>query len=667
MRIREIILDKKEPTVYCESFVYEPSNFEEEKFGRLFMVGRIRNVSENSFYLINLLASRVKREYYNLRYTSAYQAFEAALKEGNKVLKENQERINWLGNLDFLIAIVDEKKIYFTLLGKMRSFILREDQIIDLVKDLILEKDVLFPFSTILQSNIKKDDILLFSTSNIFSKDFLIDKAKEVLPIEEEKIASLINPEDSGVALIVETGKTAEAVERLKPSLDVAKKPMAVSGFKLPKKEKLEEGKEKLKAGVEKSKGFAKKITEKGKSIFKPKIEKIGSSVKDKKEEVAPRIAIEKMHYSQKFKTKMSKALKQKWILIVVAAVIILGIFFGINQQQKAQQLRLVNQKIEEAKAKQDDSEKYIIYGDEEKALQSLTDGIEILDSIKNAPAVKKEEISKLKKELNKNIAELVGREVLSDIKPLFTIPTNENEKEWSASGLVITEDNFFAFSKNSAYVYKWNNNDKKGEFEEKEADILGATLLNKQAFFLLSPTSVVIDKKQESLQIEFPYDNTTVTKLDNFDGYIYLFDNKEGELIKYKASSSNIGDPNLWFKERNSGKDAVSMAIDGNIYLLYKDGKIKKYSGGLLRDEFESPKTYPEITSAVEIFTSENNKYLYITDPKNNRIIILDDTGNIEKEYESDQFKNMKAVWANANDKNIYVLAGNKVFEIER
>ena len=112
MRIKELLFDVKELTVYCESFVYEPSNVEEEKLGHLFMLGRIRNSDESSFYLINLLASRIKREYYNSLRRSANEAFELALKEANKVLKDNEDRINWLGNLDFFVASVVQNRIY---------------------------------------------------------------------------------------------------------------------------------------------------------------------------------------------------------------------------------------------------------------------------------------------------------------------------------------------------------------------------------------------------------------------------------------------------------------------------------------------------------------------------------------------------------------------------
>lgn len=661
MRIKEIILDKKEPTVYCESFVYEASNVEEEKFGRLFMVGRIRNVPENSFYLINLLASRIKREYYNLRYQSSYQAFEAALREGNKVLKENEDRINWLGNLDFLIATINEKKIYFTLIGKMKSFIVRSDQIIDLVKNVILEKDVLFPFSTILQSNIKKDDIVIISTSNIFTKDLLIERGKDLIPVDEEKIARLIEPEESGVSLVVETGKTSEVVERLKPTLEVSPHPMVLPGFNIPKKEQ-------LKRGFEKSKSFIKNITVKGKEKLKPGIQKVESSIKEKKEEVAPRIAIEKMHYSSRFKNKISKIFKTKAIPILIFIILIAGIVFGRHQQRINVQIKTIEKTITMVKSKQTEAESYLVYGDKEKAINSLIEGLSLLQSIKN-PLTKKEEVEKLESQIDKKIAKIVGRKILTELKPIFKIngdETNEVEiKKWNQQEMISNGNNIYVFSKNSPFVYQQNLETGVNSIDKKDSPIIGGTMLNKKPFFLLSPTSVIISNQEKTFPISFAYEPVSVTELGSFNKFLYILDSEKGEITKYLVGTSKLGKPNLWLKQRSAAKGAVSFAIDGNIYLLFKDGKIAVYGGGYKKGEFNSPKTYPEIESASKIFTSEDNKYIYIADPKNKRIVVIDENGKIFTEYESSQFKAIKDVWVDAGDKNIYVLSGLEVFKI--
>lgn len=662
MRIKEIILDKKESTVYCESFVYEPSNVEEERFGHLFMVGRIRNVPENYFYLINLLASRIKREYYNLRYRSPYQAFEAAMKEGNKVLKENEERINWLGNLDFLVAIVEEKKIYFTLIGKIKSFILRENEIIDLVRDLILEKDALFPFSTILQSNIKKDDILIFSTSNIFSKEILINEGKNIFPIEEEKIAKIITTDDSGVALIVETGKTAEVVERLKPSIKVSPPPMVLPKINLPQKERLKES-------AERGKDFFKNIANKSKRLFGPKVKKIESSIQAKKEEIAPRITVEKMHYSQKFKKSIRKIFRKKGVAVLIVGLLVLGIIFGIGLYKKSVQLKTVQKTIETVKAKQNESENYLVYGDKEKAISVLSETLDNLNAIKN-PGAKKQEIENLKKEIEAKIAEITGRKILTDIIPLFEIKKTDKTKTgteaWQGNGILLGDKDIYVFSTDSSFVYQWNTDKKSGEFLKKRAKILGGAIVNKKISFFLSPASLVISGKEKTLPIEFPYENASVNQINGYLNFLYILDSKEGELIKYKVSESVVEKPSLWLKERNKVKEASSFAIDGSIYFLFSNGRVQKFSRGNLIEEISPPKTYPQIKSAAKIFTSADNKYLYITDPQEKRVIVLDKKGNVVAEYQSDQFENMKDIWASVNDKIIYLLCNDKVFTIE-
>lgn len=659
MRIKELILDKKESTVYCESFVYEPSNVEEEKFGRLFMVGRIRNVPDNSFYLVNLLASRIKREYYNLRHQSSYNAFDEAMKEANKVLKENEERINWLGNLDFLVAMVDEKKIYFTLMGKMKCLILRENQVLDLVKDMIMEKDVLFPFSTMLEGNIKENDILILATSNIFSKETLINEGQNLFPIDEGKIAKFINPDESGVSLVVETGQASGVIERLTPTLEILKPPMSIPKINLPQKEK-------LKAGAKKGKEFIKNIASKGKGVLGPKMKQIGGSIQERKESVAPRIAVEKMHYSQKLRKNFSKIFKKKGIALVILAVVILGLVFGITQYKKSSQIKLVNKVIAEAKAKESESENYLVYGDKEKAIKVLSEALDSLNSIKTN--IKKEEVGAIKKEIEGKIAEISGRKILTDIAPLFEVKTSEKTgtAAWQGNGIVLDGANFYVYSSASASMYKWNAEDKSGDFIKEKAKVLGGTIVNEKNFFLLSPTSVVISEKEKTFSLDLPYENATITQINGYLNYLYVLDGKEGEVIKYKVSDTAIDAPSLWLKKRNDVKNAVSFTVDGNIYLLYSDGKIKRFSNGSLKEEIASPKTYPAVKSAIKVFTSADNKYLYIADPQQKRIIVEDKKGSIVAEYQSDKFENIKDVWASAQDKNIYILANNKIFSIE-
>lgn len=668
MQIKELIFDSKEPSVYCESFVWEPSNIEEEKLGHLFMIGRIRNVAESSFYLINLLASRIKREYYSNYHRSPAVAFEAALKEGNKVLKENEERTNWLGNLDFFVAQVLKEKILFTLLSKMRAFILRQGEVIDIVKNLIQEREVLFPFATILQAPLKKGDILIFSTSNIFSKEKLLKFGQELFPIKEERVSRFIESSESGIALVIETEKEAEAVERIlkeKKRERVFQRFPKISPLKLPRLSL-----PKITAKVEKEKFF--NTIGKFFLSLREKIKKGSSELlkslkrkKERKEVPFPQIGLEKVSLPERpkyifFDFKRNLLRKRAIFAFFIVFLILFFIGFGSYKSQKAREIAFLEGIINKVELRKTEGENALIYGDEKKALDDFAQALLLLNSIEDA-GVKKTEIENLKMEIEGKIGELLGREILTDILPLFEI-----KEDFEPQGILFSENNIYLFSPDSPKVYKWDILEKGGIFIEQREKVLGGTVLKDEPFFLLAPTSVVITEKEKVLPFDFPYEEISITKVDNFLNYFYIFDKEKGEIIKYKLGENEITLPILWFEKRGAGKGAQSFAIDGNIYLVFADGKIKKFSVGKLRKEISPLETYPSLKNVTGIFTSKDNSYLYLIEPGERRVIILDKNGKIVSEYQSNQFDKLKDIWVTPKDETIYLLSGRKVFEIK-
>lgn len=651
MKIKEIIFDAKEPTSYCESFVYEPTNFEEEKLGHLLMLGRIRNVPENSFYLINLLASRIKREYYKTSHKSQNEAVEEALKEGNRVLKETEERIDWLGNLDFFISSVSQSKIYFTLLGKVKSFILRQNEVVDLVNDLILEKDFLFPFSTIIQANLKKDDVLLISTSNIFTKEKLLAAGNVLLPVEEKKIKKFIDANENGVALMAETSKTSEAIERLEPQVSQKKSPE----LKIPR----------VKISFEKISILTGKFLNIAKRI-KKNFSKIPSLFKKQKPEVKeeiPRIAVEKFSPEETDWRKPGKiALKEKFILLIFI-LILTASGFGIYNFQKNKEIKAVETTIETAKNKKSEGENAMIYGDKEKAMTLFEEALNILNSIENPPTKQKTQIDDLKSGIENKISEALGRKVISQISPLFEI---EKEK-WNASQISLNKDKIYISSENSNLIYEWDISKKEGAFTTLNLEkVLAQASIQEKMLFLLSPASLLTEGETKNIELKSAYEDVAISEVDSYGNYFYIFDTKEGEIIKYELKGKSVSDPTLWFKERKAAKNAISMAIDGSVYLAFADGNIKKFSAGELKEEIKPPKTYPEIKGLTKIFTTKDNQYLYLLEPSEKRIIIINKKGEKISEYQFPELNELKDIRASSDDKNIYLLSDNKIFLIE-
>ncbi|MGB4253853.1 MAG: hypothetical protein WBJ22_01925 [Minisyncoccales bacterium] len=124
------------------------------------------------------------------------------------------------------------------------------------------------------------------------------------------------------------------------------------------------------------------------------------------------------------------------------------------------------------------------------------------------------------------------------------------------------------------------------------------------------------------------------------------------------------MGNSTLWFKERKAGKEGVSVAIDGNIYLLQQNGIVKRFSAGALKEEIASPNVFPKIKNATKIFTSPNNNYLYILEPEEKRVIVTNKKGELIVEYQSEKFEDLIDLWVTPQDKKIYLLSINKKAE---
>jgi len=65
------------------------------------------------------------------------------------------------------------------------------------------------------------------------------------------------------------------------------------------------------------------------------------------------------------------------------------------------------------------------------------------------------------------------------------------------------------------------------------------------------------------------------------------------------------------------------------------------------------------------KIFTSATLPYLYLLEPVQKRIIILDKKGQIVKQFQSQKFDNLLDFAISENGKTIYLLNGLKVYKI--
>lgn len=107
-------------------------------------------------------------------------------------------------------------------------------------------------------------------------------------------------------------------------------------------------------------------------------------------------------------------------------------------------------------------------------------------------------------------------------------------------------------------------------------------------------------------------------------------------------------------------------MAIDGSIYLLNSDGLIDKFRTGRKVLEFLTESPSDLISDSAEIYIKPEFEYIYVIDSNKNRIVLFDKiSGKLVRQYISDKFNDLKNIIIDREEKKIYILNGDRVFEV--
>ena len=139
-----------------------------------------------------------------------------------------------------------------------------------------------------------------------------------------------------------------------------------------------------------------------------------------------------------------------------------------------------------------------------------------------------------------------------------------------------------------------------------------------------------------------------------------------EGQIVRFNRSGSSFIDESSWIKSKTSSLNgAVSLAIDGTIFVLIKDGSILKFSNGN-EEEWGTGISDPRITNATKIWTSPQSTFIYVLEPSTQRVIVFDkQTGAFVVQYRSDAFAGLTDFTVDEAGYTIYLLAGSKLYSI--
>jgi DNA-binding beta-propeller fold protein YncE len=150
------------------------------------------------------------------------------------------------------------------------------------------------------------------------------------------------------------------------------------------------------------------------------------------------------------------------------------------------------------------------------------------------------------------------------------------------------------------------------------------------------------------------------------FQSRVYFLDSKNNQIFRFSRGSGGYGSESAWLSDEGvnlAGAEALS--IDGNIYVLERNGNLTKLFQGDKVD-FALSAIDPPMEHASSLWTSEDTNFIYIIDPAGNRLIQFTKSGSLREQYIATQFSGAQGLTVDEAQNKVYLKNGKIIYSIE-
>jgi len=668
---KEILIKGSAKEGPVDLFSYD-NNGNSRALGNLFVIGNIQGgIPENKDdidvgYVLNLVASLAKREYYANPDTSPKDAFSNALKKINGVVEEFFKNKNTKINIG--IFAVADNQIHISKLGKFKILLARDGKNIDILNNIQLfdkESTQEREFSNIISGKIMQDDrILAFypSRSTIAREKNLKENllkssqdefAAQLAAIQEAK------PEFACAALHIEIQKGTE--EAAAPRIQPKELREAINDEPRSKREPAENPAPAVQLtntdNKEETQGTAPIPTVRtaAKIGLESSIPKIISSefARSKRE-----FALTK--YFRQFKNINITPQIKIYAMGGIAVVALITIFSLKSFVFVSAETRKINAAVSEAQTN------LKLALDKQKQSDLIGARGLLLSSIASITQAESENGASKKAEDTKSQLMLaldgLDNAINSELHQVADIPVDSG----IAKIITLTGNNFYVYldQKDASSVMKVGA-------DGTVATSTSVKDISPSAMFSSTDYVTLVDadaKKITSLSIS---NSALISKTFSSDPLISLEvyqNNLYGltatSILKITDASLGKTDVKSWLASGTTLVSGASLiSIDGDIFILSSDGTLTTYYKGKVKN---TVKTQVSPDTGSMLLTTTDSPNLYLVNKSTGRIYILaKDSGTVSKTLKINSNQPLDSA-ALSTDGTIYILSDNKIWKIQ-
>ncbi len=350
----------------------------------------------------------------------------------------------------------------------------------------------------------------------------------------------------------------------------------------------------------------------------------------------------------------------------MVFAVLFLKSIVTVDGSSSADQERsytiltnAINEKIKTA-------ESALIYKDETKSTTLLNEASELLSALPKNSSTRRNRAQ----ELQQRVTELLNRtnQISAVSTPRLLLELSQLDPPYTNYVLVPSQAGPLLFGTDGATIWNLPSGQnplllRRGGTNDIKTPQLVAL---DQSLLLIGAGGELLEAKTNPPTITLWPDklNFVPRAVVSYDNRLFLLAPDQKKLIKTGIIPQQVSAQKSWVADATDVSKAISMAVDGSVYLLMNNGLIAELRRGS-KTGWQT-NIAPALTSPTKIWTKADSNYLYVLDPASQRIVAVQkSTGKVKIQYTSQLFQNPSHFAVNERTKELFVIDGTKLFVV--
>ena len=351
----------------------------------------------------------------------------------------------------------------------------------------------------------------------------------------------------------------------------------------------------------------------------------------------------------------------KKVILTLLIILLVGGLSFAISQDQKRKDQKQENQALLEVLT---------------PARKKYTEGVELLslneslalDDIRAAEKMLLDrksqfpEGSDARADYDGLLAEIQGKinefEKGSTVSPIVVFDSKNSKDLAGVNAVTVKGGNLIIADSALKLALLKDDGSIENVYTTNAKKLTGVTA-NENVILALSPDGIYqIDKKGSSGKKVI--NETSINSIDVFGTNVY--GGQSSTINKYGGEGFS---KSSYFQGTPSFKNPISdFAIDGNVWVIETDGTLHKFLRGK-EESFTIKNTPTKIGKNPKLYTGEDVKSVYILDPTNKKIVVIDKEGAYKSSY-SLSLSHMTDFAVNETQGKVYIVSNNKLYSFD-